>query len=126
MNLRRTLVVALAAALSLAGVARSIAAYEHCADAGPAMAAEHGHHHAHAGHGMEHADMATAHEPGDSSGQAPEKCAKCCGVCVAAPSIALDAPSGPVPPISSSIYFAIDRAAIGHVLLLDPGIPKRS
>jgi hypothetical protein len=126
MKLRRAFIVVLAAALSLAGVGRSIAAYEHCADAGPAVAVEHGHHHAHADHGMEHDDMATAHEPEDSNGQAPEKCAKCCGVCVAAPTIAVNAPAAPVPPISSSIHFPADKAAVGHILLLDPGIPKRS
>jgi hypothetical protein len=126
MKPRRAFIVVLAAALSLAGVGRSIAAYEHCADAGPAAAVEHGHHHAHADHGMEHDDMATAHEPEDSTGQGTEKCAKRCGLCVSAPTLAVNAPAAPVAPISSSIYFTADMAAVGHILLLDPGIPKRS
>jgi hypothetical protein len=122
----RAFIVVLAAALSLAGIGRSIAAYEHCADARPALEAEHGHHHAHADHGLDNADMATAHAPGDSNGQAPEKCAKCCGVCVAAPTINANAPAAPVAAISSSIYVPADMTAVGHILSLDPGIPKRS
>jgi hypothetical protein len=126
MKLRRAFIVVLAAALSLGGVGRSNAAYEHCADAGPALAVEHGNDHAHTNHGMDHDDMATAHQPEDSTGQAAEKCAKCCGVCVAAPTIAVNAPATPVAPNSSSIYLPADMAAVGHILLLDPGIPKRS
>ena len=126
---RRAVVLFLALALSAAGVGRTVTAYEHCTDAASVAAMEHAEHHSHhqhAGDAGEHSGDAAAHQHDDANGQAPEKCAKCCGVCVAAPTINVNAPSQPIAPVASTISFPTYMVAVGHILLLDPGIPKRS
>ena len=128
MNVRRCLLVLLALAFSMSGVARSLAAYEHCQALAQPVAVEHDHsHHFHADHGDAHAKLGTAHHQDSSKGQSSEPCAKCCGVCVAAPTVAVNAPSAETMLVSSAILYSAGASVFaGRIVLLDPGIPKRS
>ena len=128
MNVRRCLLVLLALAFSMSGVARALAAYEHCQAAGQPVLVEHEHaHHSHAGHGATDEALAPVQHDDHVHGKSAEPCAKCCGVCVSAPTVAVSAPSAAAILASSAILYSAGAPAyLGRIVLLDPGIPKRS